>query len=549
MIIPAELSGGETLAQALARHPERDVVIVDSSVRLDAERLQRLAACARREPAVATVSAFSNAGPVAYPLVAPEGELDALFARENAGVALEVPCALPPCVFIARHALTECGGLDAWDPGALIAFCARASEAGLRHVLCAEAYVAIGSAEARDRVAQWQAALENDARLSGPWRDFAQRAPATPPRRRVDLARLRASRRPRILFITHDWGGGVARHVQDLAALLADDCEVLALQPAIAGKTSLRWLRDGETLAAWFDTSTEWDACRGLLQSLGVARVHIHHVHGLPKEALDLASDLGVPYDITLHDHFPVCPQYHLADPSGRYCGEPDAAGCTACLAKRPAQWGLDIGAWRALFNRVLRDAARVIVPSADIAARIQRYFPDVQPQVWPHPEMRMETPRLHKVVILGGLSAIKGMDLFEGCVRDAMARELPLHFQVLGHTSRPLEVARDAPVAVLGSYSDARLASLVALEHPDAFLFLSQVPETYSYTLSVAMQTGKPIVATQIGAFIERLRGYPVAGLVAHDASPRAVNDALLRLVRPSAQPARTIAITAQRA
>ncbi len=337
--------------------------------------------------------------------------------------------------------------------------------------------------------------------------------------------------------------------MHDLAALLADDCEVLALRPGVAGTTSLRWLREGETLAAWFETSTEWDACRGLLRSLGVARVHIHHVHGLPREVLELAGDLGVPYDITLHDHFAICPQYHLADPSGRYCGEPDAAGCGACIAKRPAQWGLDIAAWRALFHRVLRDAARVIVPSADIASRIQRYFPDVQPQVWPHPEMRTETPRPHKVILLGGLSAIKGMDLFEGCVRDAMARALPLHFQVLGHTSRPLEVDRDAPVAVLGSYSDARLASLVALEHPDAFLFLSQVPETYSYTLTVALQAGKPIVATQMGAFVERLRGHPLASLVAHDASPQAVNDALLRALRPTAVPAWAVAITAQRA
>ena len=44
---------------------------------------------------------------------------------------------------------------------------------------------------------------------------------------------------------------------------------------------------------------------------------------------------------------------------------------------------------------------------------------------------------------------------------------------------------------------------------------FPAQWPETYSYTLSAAIDAGLPIVATRIGAFPERLEGRPLTWLV----------------------------------
>jgi glycosyltransferase involved in cell wall biosynthesis len=350
-----------------------------------------------------------------------------------------------------------------------------------------------------------------------------------------------------VLAITHRWGGGVERHVGDLAQLLAEDCEMLVLRPEIGAVVSLKWMREGEELEAWFDTATEWDACVAMLRALGVARVHLHHIHGLDRQVLALPAALGVPYDVTVHDHYPVCPQYHLADESGRYCGEPAAAGCNACIAKRPGQWPLDIGAWRQLFHGVLKNAQRVIVPSRDLGARLARYFPDVATVEWPHPELRKPARATFKVALLGGVSAIKGMLALEACAQDAALRGLPLHFHVIGHIDRPVKVWPEAPLTVSGSYPDERLNELVGIERPDAFLFLSQVPETYSYTLSVAMQTGLPIVATRLGALPERLRAYRQHALVEPDAPAGAINDALLARLRPAAAlPAATRAAVA---
>ena len=64
----------------------------------------------------------------------------------------------------------------------------------------------------------------------------------------------------------------------------------------------------------------------------------------------------------------------------------------------------------------------------------------------------------------------------------------------------------------------------------PDVIWFPAQVPETYSYTLSVALATGVPIVAAALGVFPERLASHADAILVPWDAAPGAWNDALLR-------------------
>jgi glycosyltransferase involved in cell wall biosynthesis len=320
----------------------------------------------------------------------------------------------------------------------------------------------------------------------------------------------------------------VERHVDDLVGLLADDCEVLRLRPDGDDAVELAWLREGEEMQAWFGAA-DWPACIALLQSLGIARVHFHHVHGLPRAALDLPGDLDVPYDATLHDYYPICPRYHLAPGAGRHCGEESGARCERCLEAAPAQWGLALDEWRALFHGFLRAAARVIVPSQDAAARLRRYFPDVALLVWSHPETPRTAQAVYKVALLGGLSAIKGARVLEACVRDAVARGLPLHYHVVGHVDRPMDTWPRAPLTLTGSYEEKKLPELLAIERPDAILFLSQVPETYSYTLSAAMDSGLPVVAPRLGAFPERLRGYRAHALFPHDASAEAINDALL--------------------
>ena len=321
----------------------------------------------------------------------------------------------------------------------------------------------------------------------------------------------------------------MARHVRELAALLAPRADVLVLRPHRRSFVALEGTGEHREARLWFHRDDDWAALAEILRALGVARLHFHHVQGLPPQVLDLGRAVGCPWDVTVHDYYPICPQYQLTDATGRYCGEPDAAGCARCLAASPAQWPMDIAQWRAAFGRLLGEAERVIAPSRDAAARIARHFPHVSPVTWPHAEPRALPAAARKVLVLGGLSPAKGMDTLVACARDARARGLALRFRVVGHLAWPVD-GEDLPLSFTGEYPEGTLATLVEQERADAVFFPAQWPETWSYTLSAAIDSGLPILATDLGAFPERLAGVADARIVAWDAPAAHFNDAAPR-------------------
>jgi GT2 family glycosyltransferase len=535
--------------EAMALHADRDVVLLNSDTEVAPGWLDRLAACARREDNAATVTPFTNNGSIcSYPRFAapnalPEGSdvrvLDALFAHANREVAVDLPVGVGFCMYVTRRALDAVGTFDeaafGRGYGEEVDFCMRAAAAGLRNVLAAdvfvfhEAEVSFGPGAAELRTAAQRIIDERYPEFPALVSEFISRDPLRTCRRRADLERLRASPLPRLLVVTHSWGGGIERHVQDLRRILEGACEFLVLRPDGAGHVMLEWTRAGEEFRAWFDKETAWDACVETLQAAGIDRVHYQHVHGHPEAVLDLADALALPYDVTLHDHLPLCRRYHLVDPQRRYCGGPGLSICD-CPRDQTTQWDhLETPQWRARFHGWLRGAARVIVPSNDLATWIRHYFPDVELAVWTHPEVPAAVPRVCKVLLLGATSKIKGSDVLEACVLDARQRKLPLFFHLLGHLDRALPVFPEAPLRVLGSYPDAELARLIEIEKPDVFLFLSRFPETYSYTVGAAMATGKPIVAPRFGAFPERLARYAAAALYPLDASATQINDTVI--------------------
>jgi len=172
-----------------------------------------------------------------------------------------------------------------------------------------------------------------------------------------------------------------------------------------------------------------------------------------------------------------------------------------------------------------------VIAPSADVAKRLNRYFPAQVVTVLPHPEADPPPPPpVARVVVLGSLSPEKGLRVVAACAEDAKLRALPLTFRILGSTTEPVPQSPEAPLSIFGQYEDARLPQLLAAEKPDVIFFPAQVPETYSYTLSVALAAGVPIVASSLGALGERLAGHPRAATVRWNAPPAEWNAALLR-------------------
>ena len=344
----------------------------------------------------------------------------------------------------------------------------------------------------------------------------------------VALAALEGAGLPRLLFVTHAWGGGVEQQVKSLAASLSSRARVTILRPCDSQSVEIT-MPSGELYRI---ASADWSTLVAALQALKFERMHLHHVQGFPRDILDLDQALAVPLDCSLHDYASICPQYQLVDPDGRYCGEPDDSGCNLCIQGRPHAWALNISEWRAAWAATLRRADRVVAPSKSVADKVHRYLPHLVIQVAPHAEPPITFPRIVKVALLGALSRSKGLAIALAVAEFAERTRSPLTLRLIGHAAEPLPKYLTAT----GSYDADDLPGLIAVERPDVLWLPSQAPETFSFTLSTAIASGLPIVASDLGSFPERLQGIAKALLLPFDASPESWHHALLQAGTSSA-------------
>ena len=268
--------------------------------------------------------------------------------------------------------------------------------------------------------------------------------------------------------------------------------------------------------------------------------MEVHHLLGHDHAILDLARLLRLPLDLFIHDYAWFCQRIALVSGDRRYCGEPDAAGCEACIADLGSSLHEDI-AVPALLARSAADMAsarRIVAPSADAAARIRRHFPDARPvvQAWeddrllPNLTPAPPGPR-RRVCVVGAIGVEKGYEILLACARDARVRALPLEFVVVGFTIDDTRLMDAGPVFVTGEYADADAAALIRAQRAHLAFIPSVWPETWCFALSRAWQGGLAAAAFDLGAQAERIRATGRGWLLPLGLPARAVNDALLTL------------------
>jgi glycosyltransferase involved in cell wall biosynthesis len=279
-----------------------------------------------------------------------------------------------------------------------------------------------------------------------------------------------------------------------------------------------------------------------LLRGDRVARIEIHHLLGHTHALLRLASLLGVPVDQHVHDYSVICPRITLVGRDRRYCGEPDdVAVCEACVADLGShlEEKIPVAALRARSAVDLKAARRVVVPSDDVAARLRRYFDGIQPCVEPlqddvdalPPPSRWRNGSTRRVCIIGGIGTGKGYGVLLDCARDAAARDLPIQFTVVGHTTDDQRLMATGRVFVTGPYEEAEAVRLIQAQAPDLAWLPSVVPETWCFTLGHAWRAGLGVAAFDIGAPAERIRRTGRGWLLPLGMPPPAINNALLAL------------------
>lgn len=536
--------------KAIAQAGAVDVVLLNSDTEVPAGWLQRLQRAAYTHKNIGTVTPFSNNATIcSYPEFCAENDLpDALSVNDmqtvvqcaNGGRVADIPTAVGFCMYIRQDCLVEIGSFDETAFGKGYGeendFCLRASQAGWRHLLAADCFVYHegGVSFQEEKTALVQQA-ENVIRERYPdyfrgIETFIQEDPIRPLRQRIgrcllsldsvslqaaeNLERILSSDKPRLLFISHGWGGGVEQHIDQLKRF--ENYHVICLKGQDKGGLTIELSPAGQPSAsiqvAGFDEQhgQQW---LSWVEALKLSRIHIHHLHGWSKSIVDFVLQLSVPIDITLHDYYLLSPNYHQSE-GGPRCED--------------ESWPQSDAPWQKVLAPLVRAAQRIIAPSRHLAQAVEAAYPFATVVERAHPERIIQHAAVKKVALVGALSPEKGLSVALEVSRLAEALAPNLVFELIGYPTTPLE----GPLTIGGDYREEDLPRLLAASKADVIWFPAQVPESYSFTLSYAMATGLPILASDIGALPQRLADYPAAFVIEHQASPDSWLDVIKQAV-----------------
>ena len=563
---PAAVNAG---LRHLGPSATRDVVILNADTVVSRHWIERLSVVAHSDPAIGSVTPLTNDGTiVSYPEPdkpeEPPGPLQLAGLSElcwdaNGTEAVDIPTGVGFCMLMKGACLAEIGLLRAdvfaQGYGEENDWCLRAAHLGWRNVAAPGVFV--GHSGGRSFGAAKALLIERNGavleRLHPGYDAYVRAALAREPllesRRRVDrLKLLRFPGQPSVALVTHDAGGGVARHVAWRCAMIAaTGRRPIVVSPlGLAGRCGLSvWANDAlvKLPNLWFTLPADLSQLTELLSEAEVTAVEIHHLLGHDLSVSELPAALGVPYDVYVHDYAHWCPRITLTSRGQRYCGEPLSPHvCEECIADLGSRYAdsVSVAGLRAHSSRLLRAAERVVVSCEDVAARIRRQFPGVQPGIAPWEDDakdRITLPRrpardpgseVH-VVVVGAIGVEKGYDVLLFCARDAANRGLPLRFTVVGHTMDDDRLMATGRVFVTGKFDEAEGVGLVQDQQATMGFVPSVWPETWCYALSLLWRAGLPVMAFALGAQGSRIERSGAGWLVPLGISATKINDALV--------------------
>ncbi len=481
-----------------------------------------------------------------------------------------MPTGVGFCMYMTAQALDAVGELDAEAFGRGYGeendWCLRAEKAGFRNLLAEDVYVyhagqisfARRAAAGRGAYDQGQAALLSKhpdylARVG----QFVQADPGRQGRARLDLARLARHLSGRaLLFVTHSWGGGIQRHLDDLIAqaraegtpvvlLQIDRTRNLEVHVAYRGAealylpnlASLYLPRDAEELSGFVATlaprlihvhslaGLRWAAARALMDVVAGSRCPTPGRCTTTRRCATATTSCSRTGAIAVWRRCPSAGAAWRGTRTGsrsriRGSGGPRSGGSWAgrrgCLRRPPTRRGGSRGCTQIWVSRCGR------TPSRSGRCAPPRCTGPAASGAWPcwgdqrhegragaaGPGDRCTDPRPAVALCPGGLLRSRAGRRPGGRRRHA---DRTLRERQRGAGSRLARRGGPDPAAAIW-------------------------PETYSYALTLALRTGLPVAAFDLGAPADRLRADPDGHLLPYALAddPSACNDRLLAIPLP---------------
>ncbi|MFF1634417.1 glycosyltransferase [Leifsonia sp. NPDC058248] len=551
---PGNLGYTRTANRAIELAGDSDVVLLNSDTEVGPLWIERLRWTAYSLNNVASVSAVSdNAGAMAMPVAGVANEWPAELSTTDVArtvshaintLSLEAPTGHGFCMYLRRDAIAAVGSFDVANfprgYGEENDWCMRAVGAGMYNLVAPNVFVrhaqGVSFGESRQKlIAQAREvvdALHPSYRpLVGQWMASEPMADLRSKFATAQRDALTADIRPRIMYVIHSSGGGTSETNRDLMDGLLEVQESYLLVVSDRLVRFERW-RGGSSvvLSEWrprepFSLRDTWRPdyatfVADVIMKHAIELIHIRHLINQPLTTVpELARLMNVPFILSTHDFYYICPSVHLLDQNHTFCGGVCTPGEGPCTLPTPFTRGAPdlkhnwITEWKRRAHSVL-DASRAVIATTPSAARIYAENYPTQAEKLTLIEHGRDLSMSWDVLREGRerrpgplrIAAPATWDPHKGTAYVRRLVELTdglVEWHIMGNGSN---FVGDETV-VHGRYTRSGMRELLDQIDPDFIGLLSIWPETYSHTLTEAWALGVPVVATDSGAVADRIR------------------------------------------
>lgn len=273
--------------------------------------------------------------------------------------------------------------------------------------------------------------------------------------------------------------------------------------------------------------------------------VHAHNLNGLSAGVLLAARSRGLPTVLTLHDHWGFCLRNTLIKRPGEICR--DYRRCADCLPF------ISDGADRRLPVRLRNDFVATALGAADLLVSPSRYLAERYVEAGFAPERIVTipygidvarfahlrarpTPDRPRFTFVGFFGEHKGLSVVAEALNHLEPLKGRFHVALVGEGEllEPLrrhvrEGGWERWVSLPGKIDNARIDGVYA--ETDVLLLPSIWPENHPVTITEAMVSGIPVIASRIGGIPEMVEE-GVTGFLAEPGDPRHLAAQMARFI-----------------
>ena len=314
---------------------------------------------------------------------------------------------------------------------------------------------------------------------------------------------------PKLLYLHHEWGGGVELYLQNKIKELKNDTYIFVIfyQKKI-NKINLRITFQGQSSSFLFDNFQE---LLDVFSAIKIDTIYINQISFFP--------DLGVVFDfikqiknkdakttMLMHDFSSICSNANLIKNDGGVCnivGDKSSCECNTSA-------GENLKKWKEFLNNQADEIICFSESSKQILSNTHPFISD-KINIERHyvPPLRKanvikKTPIIN-IATIGFLNKIKGCDIAEEMSKIIADNNLPVKIFVVGK----FKAKAGKAIKVLGKYVRDDLPKIIEDNQIDLIFISSICPETFSYTAHEAMMMGVKTACFDLGAQAEYIGDY----------------------------------------